>query len=146
MPSRTEDAAERLRNALESNRREIEDSIVEAEAELANCLKRCQELETLIARAKASLGGNGNGKGSASLPDLGDDGDRTTLHDLMVAILRRDGRSGLTAKELAEKVNESGLYKKRDGTRLEYNQIHARVHNYPHLFVKKDGRIFLKSE
>jgi hypothetical protein len=62
----------------------------------------------------------------------------------MAAILREAEDPGLTAKELADKVNEDGGYRKRDGTRVEYNQIHARVHHYPYLFMKKNGRIFLK--
>lgn len=41
--------------------------------------------------------------------------------------------------ELADAINERGLYEKRDGSRVDPSQIHARANKYQQLF-EKDGR------
>jgi hypothetical protein len=39
-------------------------------------------------------------------------------------------------RQLADAVNERGLYRKRDGSPVEVNQVHARTSNYEALFEK----------
>jgi hypothetical protein len=63
-----------------------------------------------------------------------------TLHDAIVLVLRERGEKPMTARELADTVNERGLYRKRDGSPVEVNQVHARANNYEELF-EKDGPI-----
>ena len=50
----------------------------------------------------------------------------------------------MTARQIADEVQASGLYRKRDGSRLELNQIHARVNRYDKLFGKNGSLITLK--
>jgi hypothetical protein len=43
-------------------------------------------------------------------------------------------------------VNTRGLYRTRDGSPVEVNQVHARTGNYPDLFEKQGSQIRLKGE
>ena len=47
--------SDRLKLGLESSRSELNEGVVEAEAELARLRDRCAELETLIAMGKAAI-------------------------------------------------------------------------------------------
>ena len=50
----------------------------------------------------------------------------------------------MTARELADAVNQGGLYEKRDGSPVEPSQVHARVHKYGRLFIRENGRVRLR--
>src|SRR5438094_559575 len=126
----------RLESALESFRDELEAGLAEVEAELEQLDKRRVELVGLIAQAKAALGIDATLPTAAERPT-----DRLTLHDALALVLRDRGNAWLSARELADGVNERGLYVKRDGRAVEVNQIHARVKNYPHLFEKNGSQI-----
>ena len=116
--------------ALEAGRGEIEAAISEAEDELLDLSRRREELERLIARAKAALG-----SGSSSR--------QMTLHEAMKTILEeQDGRL-MTVRELAQEVNRRGLYRRRDGSPVEASQVHARAKNYDKLFEKDGPRVRL---
>ena len=65
-----------------------------------------------------------------------------TLHDAIEAALSEASRA-MTAAELAERVNTSGRYKKRDGTPVTPFQIHGRTRKYPQLFSKEGNTISL---
>jgi hypothetical protein len=52
----------------------------------------------------------------------------------------------MTARELADTVNERGLYMGPDGSPVEVNQVHARTNNYARLFEKDGPRIRLREE
>jgi hypothetical protein len=45
----------------------------------------------------------------------------------------------MTVRELADAINERGLYEKRDGSLVDPSQIHARANKYQAMFAK-DGR------
>ena len=45
----------------------------------------------------------------------------------------------MVASELAAQIDHRGLYKMRDGRRVEAQQIHARVGHYPDLFGRDGG-------
>jgi hypothetical protein len=62
-----------------------------------------------------------------------------TLHEALAQVLRERHNEGLTARELADAVNSRGLYRKRDGSPVEANQVQARVNNYGTVF-EKDAR------
>jgi hypothetical protein len=62
-----------------------------------------------------------------------------TLHDEILEILHAHGNRWMTTKAIAELVNKRDRYKKRDGSDMKQNQIHARTKNYDHLF-KRDGQ------
>ena len=127
----------RLDEALEGARPAIEAALAEAEGELAVLLARQRELEALIARARAALG---DGTALASTSQEG----RLTLHEAIARILRENDNNWMTVTEVAMAVNERGLYKKRDGSRVEPNQIHARAKNYASLFEKKGSQVRLR--
>ena len=48
-------------------------------------------------------------------------------------------------RELADEVNERSMYRKRDGSPVEANQVHARTKNYTALFEKDGSRIRLRT-
>lgn len=67
-----------------------------------------------------------------------------TLHDAMEKVLLDAGRP-LKAVELAERVKTLDLYRKRDGTPLQPDQVRARARVYSHLFTQAPGAIGLVS-
>lgn len=118
-----------LAQALARSRDIIEAALAEARAELADLDARRAELEALIAQGEAALSG---GQVSVATSAM-------TLHEAMELVLR-DAKAPMTARQLADAVNERGLYRKRDGTPVEINQIHARTSNYESIF-EKDGTL-----
>ncbi|BCT75248.1 hypothetical protein SCMU_10900 [Sinomonas cyclohexanicum] len=64
------------------------------------------------------------------------------LHDAMTEVLQDAGRP-LTTREIADAINELGLYTRGDLQPLPASQVGARAKNYPWLFTKADGRISL---
>ena len=69
-----------------------------------------------------------------------------TLHDALTRVLEDTGNEWMNARELTDEVNRRGLYRKRDGSPVEVNQVHARTSNYGDLFEKNGPKIRLKSE
>ncbi len=65
------------------------------------------------------------------------------LHEAIVQVLR-ENKKPMTTQELADVINSRKLYRKKDGSDIEPNQISARVSNHPELFVRVDGEIRLK--
>jgi len=61
------------------------------------------------------------------------------LHAAIVQTLRDENRA-LTTKEIAEKLNQSKIYIKKDKSEITDFQIHGRTKNYPNLF-NRDGSI-----
>jgi hypothetical protein len=49
-------------------------------------------------------------------------------------------------RQLADAVNERGLYRKRDGSPVEVNQVHARTSNCEALLEKNGPMIRLREE
>lgn len=128
-----------LADALTANRTEIERELMRAEEELAAVQRREQELQNLIRRARIALGVE---PPQSQLVNGGSQGrSRMTLHEALLEVLRSTGSRGMTARELADAVNASGLYVKRDGSQVDPGQIYARTHNYSTLFERVDGRI-----
>lgn len=132
---------DRLGEALERSRQMIENALTEARAELQTLDARRAELLDQIARAEAILGGGGpNPPTAATQP-----GHRPlTLHEAITRVLEDHGNEWMTARELTDEVNRRGLYRKRDGSAVEVNQVHARTNNYGELFEKNGPKIRLK--
>jgi hypothetical protein len=64
-----------------------------------------------------------------------------TLHEAMQEVLAdNEPRS---ASEIASEINRLELYTRGDGQPVGGSQISARANNYPNLFVRADGKIFL---
>jgi hypothetical protein len=132
-----------LNDALARSRQMIEDALVEARAELETLDARRQGLLDQVARAEAILGG---GASSRTPTDAAlQPGDRPlTLHEALARVLDDHGNEWMTARELTDEVNRRGLYRKRNGTAVEVNQVHARTNNYGDLFEKDGPKIRLK--
>jgi hypothetical protein len=69
-----------------------------------------------------------------------------TLHEALAVLLRERDNQGMTARALADAVNQRGLYRKRDGSPVEANQIQARINNYGAVFIKEASMIRLREE
>lgn len=65
-----------------------------------------------------------------------------TLHDAMVELLL-DARQPLNARDLSEQINTRAIYRKRDGSPVQPDQVRARARKYPHLFTQAAGAISL---
>jgi hypothetical protein len=126
-----------LLDALEGNRSAIESGLQQAERELAEVIQRKDELEALIARARAALGETELTAASHA--------ERRTLHEAIVQVLREHDNRWMTVRELADEINRRALYEKRDRSPVEPNQIHARAKNYSALFEKEGPRVRLRS-
>jgi hypothetical protein len=126
-----------LEAALETSREMIGAALADARAELSALNARRAELQALISQGEAALGG-----GPLSPVAKG----TMTLHDALVLILRERNNEPMTARELANAVNDRGLYRKRDGSPVEVNQVHARASNYEVLFEKDGALIQLREE
>jgi hypothetical protein len=125
-----------LSDALERSREMIKAALADARTELESLREREAQLEEQIAEAEAALGDT-DGSAAASTQQL-------TLHEAIASVLREHGNRWMTARELAAEVTRKGLYRKRDGTPVEVNQVHARTANYEALFEKKGPKIRLK--
>lgn len=125
-----------LADALDRSRDLIEAALASARAELADLDARRSSLETLIAQAEVALGG---GHAPAGMPTM-------TLHEAIAQTLRDNGNAPMTARALADAINDRGLYRTRDGSPVEVNQVHARTSNYQELFDKDGSLIRLKGE
>jgi hypothetical protein len=67
-----------------------------------------------------------------------------TLHDAMALVLKETPGGLRRAVDLAAEVNRRRLYTMQDGRPVEPQQIHARVNNYSHMFVKEGTFIRLR--
>jgi hypothetical protein len=134
---------ESLERAMADQREVIERELEKAEAELAELRERQARLEDLIRRARIYLGKEADGQAPGEFEPLPADG-YLPLHEALARILRKNGNRVMSARELADEVNRTGLYHKRDGSPVEGGQIHARVHNYDRLFVRAGGGIQLR--
>lgn len=126
-----------LRQALTPNRTAVKTALADAERRLVELRAEEAELEQLIARARKELGIEGDRVKGVPVG-------RVTLHEAMAHVLTEHGGEGMRARELATAVMDSGLYRKRDGSTLEPNQIHARLNRYGDLFTKNGPLITLK--
>lgn len=64
------------------------------------------------------------------------------LHNAMEKLLLEAGRP-LKASDIAEQINLLGLYRKRDGSPVQPNQVSARARKYPDLFTRVPGAVSL---
>jgi HB1, ASXL, restriction endonuclease HTH domain len=134
---------ESLERALNANRGEVERELAKAEEELVLLRARQRRLEDTIRRARLFLGIEPV-IGSIYAGDADPQDPVLPLHEALARVLRTQGNRVMTARELADEVNRTGLYRKGDGSPVDIGQIHARVHNYDRLFVRAGGGIRLR--
>ncbi len=130
-----------LKSVLEQARPELEAGLAAAEAELGELDARRAELHALIGQARAALGLTVD---TAGTPASRSSARRLTLHDALALVLRENENDWMTVRDLADQVNDRGLYSRRDGSPVEANQVHARTKNYAALFEKDGARIRLR--
>jgi hypothetical protein len=128
---------EDLKSILEDARPQLEAGLAAAEAELQALETRRLELLALISQARAALGQTGSAMSGANARGL-------TLHAALALVLRENGNQWMTVRELTDQVNARSLYRRRDGSPIEANQVHARTKNYPKLFEKRRSQIRLQ--
>jgi hypothetical protein len=76
---------------------------------------------------------------------LGESGEgAVTLHEELARILRRQGNEWTHVDDLADAVNEAGIFRKRDGSAVTDFQVHGRTKNYPDLFERSGPRVRLR--
>lgn len=136
---------------FDEHREDLEAMLEETETEIRELDQRLAHQRAERFRILAALGRvapDGTELDAAGLPDAlrGP----ITLHEAMVLVLQQNRDRvgddyGMTAPDLSKEVTRQQLYRRRDGAPPGVQQIHARVGNYPHLFEKRAGRIFLKS-
>ena len=113
----------------------IEAGLAEARAELRELRARQERIEVLIAKAEAALG----------IPNIeGDVEGRKTLHAALEQVLQENDNRWMTVRELSDEINRRGLYRKKDGSTVEPNQVHARTKNYDGVFEKDGSRVRLR--
>jgi hypothetical protein len=125
---------QQLQEALAMSQTVLKAGLTEAQAELEELRLRQAQLEDLIAQAEAALGVGDREAGGKG---------RLTLHEAIEQVLRENNNKWMTVRELADEVNRRGLYRKKDGTLIEPNQIHARTKNYDQIFEKNGSRVRL---
>ena len=127
--------ANQLEQVLTEAKSQIGGALASARAELDDLNVRRRYLEALIAQAELLQASPGESARTEST--------YMTLHEAIAIILREQGNRWMTARELADCVNDHGLYHKKDGSPVETNQIHARTKNYDRMFEKHDSKIRL---
>jgi hypothetical protein len=125
-----------LADALNQSREIVRSALADARAELAALDDRRSELLALISQGEAALGEARRDAGTTAM----------TLHEALMQILRENGNVPMTARALADAVTDRDLYRKKDGSPVEINQIHARTNNYHDLFEKDGPLIRLREE
>jgi hypothetical protein len=128
-----------LQSALDNAGPAIERALAAARDELASLRSREAELLQLIRRAELVLAESPVSE--LAVPERG-----MTLHQALVQVLREHDNAWMTVQELAQAVTERGLYRKRDGSPVEVNQVHARTNNYKAVFEKDGPNIRLREE
>ncbi len=68
-----------------------------------------------------------------------------SLQEAIIKILQQKG-SPMSTKKITDELNNSGLYKRTDGSDICDFQVHSRTFNHPDLFIKKGKMIELKDK
>ena len=70
--------------------------------------------------------------------------DDITLHEAIKRVINEYGST--TVEEITLRVNEYGLYERKDKKPVPKNQVRARIRKYAHLFIIKDGKVHLNEK
>ncbi len=68
-----------------------------------------------------------------------------TLHSAIEIVLKNNSRA-LTTQEIADELNKTGLYKKKDKSKITAFQIHGRTRKYSHLFNREGSLVALAND
>jgi len=67
-----------------------------------------------------------------------------TLHEAIKRVINEYGPAAV--RDITIKINEQGLYKRKDGKLVSPNQVSARIRKYPHLFIRENGEASLNEK
>ena len=127
-----------LKTALAESQRVLEAALADARSELVALDRRRAELVEMIDQAEAMRRSFQEPTGRSAKP--------LTLHEAMCQILAEHDNRWMTVREIAEEANGRRLYRKKDGSDIEPNQIHARAKNYDQLFEKNGPEVRIRPE
>jgi hypoxanthine-DNA glycosylase len=68
-----------------------------------------------------------------------------TLHEAIEKLLSQEKRA-LTTQEIADELNTTGWYRKKDGSPTQPFQIHSRTKNYPSIFARDGASVSLSNQ
>ncbi len=68
-----------------------------------------------------------------------------TLHAAIVEVLETSGKA-MTTQKIANELNRTETYQKKDGSKIDAFQIHGRTRNYSNLFDRDKSLVSLKGE
>ena len=129
--------ANELEEVLAETDRMVSDALTRAREELVALDERRTHLVAVIAQAEAMQ------RSGTNSPPVST---RLTLHEAIGMVLREQDNHWMTVRELADVVNTRLLYRKKDGSPVEANQIHARTKNYEQLFEKDGPNVRLRAD
>lgn len=127
-----------LKTALAESQRVLEAALADARSELIALDHRRAELVEMIDRAESMRRSLEEPSGRTAKP--------LTLHEAMCQILAEHDNRWMTVREIADEANGRRLYRKKDGSDIEPNQIHARAKNYDQLFEKNGPEVRMRTE
>ncbi|MEY2553272.1 MAG: hypothetical protein QOC57_1132 [Ilumatobacteraceae bacterium] len=125
-----------LEDNLDEASRLIAETLATARAELDAVEQRRAQLIALIARTETMQ--------DALRPDRSSSR-QMTLHEALAFLIKEGSNRWVAIKDLAAAVNERRLYRKKDGSPVDVNQVHARINNYEYLFEKNGSRVRLRA-
>ena len=60
---------------------------------------------------------------------------------IVYLLVKRNG--GMTTDQIADAINQQGLYRRKDGQPVTSKQVYATICRFPEMFAKEAGRIML---
>lgn len=138
--STEEDYFEQVAGVVNARRTEIESDLLAAERILAEATSNRVKAEEACREAERRVNSYQNLLmiADGDVPDAKERvaSDWMKLHLAMEKVLKDAPGQQLTAYEIAVQIEKQRLYRMRDGRSVEPQQIHARVGNYPNMFVR----------
>ena len=119
-----------IREVASANLEELQGDLDQAKHALGRVRGDLEELERRVAVFEYLVELARSDEGPAESAGL-------TLHGAMAHVLEADPHGMLRARDLAAVIDSQRLYRMRDGRPVEAQQIHARVGQYPHLFIRE---------
>lgn len=135
-----EDYFEQVAGVVNARRTEIESDLLAAERILVEATSNRVQAEEAFREAERRVNSYRNLLmiADGDVPDTEERvaSDWMKLHLAMEKVLKDAPGQQLTAYEIAVQIEAQRLYRMRDGRSVEPQQIHARVGNYPNMFVR----------
>ena len=70
--------------------------------------------------------------------------DDMTLHEAIKRVINEYGST--TVEEITLRVNEYGLFERKDKKPVPKNQVSARIRKYPNMFIIENGNVYLNEK